>query len=1366
MTEPSPKPAKRRWRKFLLFLVAGLLVMAATVVVYVHTDSFQSLVRRRLITELERISGGRAEIGSIHTTPFRLQADVGDITVHGGEAAGDVPLAHVDRVVGRLKLSSLLRSELAFHEVTLEGPVVHVTFYSDGTSNIPGKKIGSVTPAAAVERLFALSIDHFDLRHGQILWDDQKFPLDFTARDLSLHADYSFLHRRYDGRLLVGMVDTKLPDCRPFAWMSSVEFSLTSKAAVVPSLKWNSGHSHLSASGQITDFRRPHVEAQYEALFNLGEAAAIERRRDLQGGVLELKGRGEWSLDQFASNGLLALRDLAWRNDQISFSRASLTTGYSVTDQQLKLSKLQGKILQGSFTGDAEWNQWLAPPQHLSAGTRKQLETATISAAPAPGKSSGKTAKPPPVQSALCVVHLRDLSAAELATALNTPAHPLRRFRPAARASGVLEASWKGTPHDAQVQFNLDLNPEPHPSPGQLPLSAHAQGVYDAVTDTLELPQLTLTTPTSRVQASGTLSTTSSVRVQATTTSLSDWIPFLELARGPELFPIALNGSATFSGSMNGSLSSPQVGGTLEVNDFDMTVPATSLTQALETHWDSLSMSVQASMHGVAVHNATLRRSDTSAEFEGSVALQHGHFTGESVFNVRANVHNAELAGLLPVGGYDYPVSGRIDFYVQAAGTLANPHGDGQVHLRDGSAYGESIQQFDSAFRLAQGEISFDHLHLFYGAAVVTGSAAYNPSAGRFRLDLTGNNFELALVPTIQSPRLRVEGRADFLLKASGTKQTPEINASLQVKNLSLNGELSGELDLQAATQGSQLRLTGSSEFQHGSLAIDGNVELQDGYPGRITLQANQLDLDGLWHAYFGGRLTGHSAVTGSVDMSGPLRQPREWTVNGTLTALSLDVDNVKLHQQDPVRFSIARESLKIEQLHLTGEGTDFSAQGSIELAGRRALDLNAQGRADLKLISTFDPHFTSSGLMTMNLSIDGEFSEPLPQGRLQVENGAISYSELPSGLSEINGSLVFSRDHFHIETLTARTGGGTLDLKGDATYRNQQLSFNLAAAAKDVRLRYPAGVSSTADADVHWVGTLAASTVSGDVRINRMAITPGFDFSAYLERSRQLTTVTSANSPLYGVSLDLHVNTAPELQMRTAVARLSGDADLRIRGSVARPAVLGRVDILEGKAIFHGTRFTLERGDITFTNPVAIEPQLNLQASTRVRNYDLNVTLTGTPDRGLNLNYRSEPPLPKSDIIALLALGRSSGEGEQLQPQSGETFADQASAQILNEALNASVSSRWQRLFGASNIKIDPQGLTTETNPISNGPQITIEQEFANHVSLTYSTNVSQSSQQIIQGEYFFNRNVSAVGTRDQNGVVSFDLRVRRREK
>ncbi len=1369
MTEAAAKPARRRrGLKILAILSIGCFLLILGCLIYVNTDSFQALVRRRLVAEVEHVTGGRVEIGSIHTIPFLLQADVRGITVHGTESATEVPLAHIDRIVGRLKVSSLLGSELSFHEVILEQPVVHVAFYPHGSTNIPARA-DIAMGKNPVARLFALSVDRIEFRGGQLFWDDRTLPLDLAARDISLQMDYSFLHRRYDGRLLVGVVDTKLLDCRPFAWMTTMEFSLNSNSAVIPSLKWNAGHSHFSARAEITDLRHPKLQGEYEAQVDLSEVAAIARRHDLQGGVLELKGEGNWSLDEFSSNGLLTARDLAWHDDQIAFSRASFTTGYSVTDQQLKLSKLQARIFGGSITGDAELNQWLAPAQLLSNTAKKALETTTISAAPPLRKSDEKSAKPKPpaIQNAYLVLHLRDLSAQELAAALNTSAHGMPRIRPTGASSGTVEARWKGTPHDAEIQFAVDFTPPAQHAAGQLPLGAHADGVYYAASHSLDLPQFSVTTPTSHVQASGTLSANSALHLSVRTSSLADWLPILEAVRGPSLIPVALNGSATFSGNLSGSISAPEVSGNVQVEDFDVNVPATPNTHPVQMHWDSLSSFLQLSFDAVVLHRATLNRDDTSAEFDASAALDHGHLTADSALTLRANAINVDVAAVQSLLGYNYPISGKTDFFVEAAGTLSSLHGDGQVHLSHAIAYGETIRQFDSNFRIGRGEIFCHDLHLFHDSSVVTGSASYNPSLREFHLDLTGSNFDLAQLRQLQFAHLSTEGRADFVLKASGTPAAPSIDANVQLRRLALNHEIAGDLDLQAVTQGGELHLTGNSHFQQGSLALNGSVGLRDDQQANITLQLDKLNLNALWHSYLRSQFTGHSAATGSIDLHGPLQHPENWTVGGNLTALSLDVDKTNVHNQDPVRFSLANQAVYIQQLHLVGEGTDFSLHGSVQLSGLRTADLAADGRFDLKLLSSFDPDFTSSGVVTMSMTIGGTLAELLPQGHFQVANGAIAYAGLPSGLTDLTGSLLFSRDHVHIETLSARTGGGLLDLKGDATYFNQQLNFNLTATSKDVRLRYPPGVSSTADAELHWVGTRSASTVSGDIRINKMAVTPGFDWGAYLERSRQFSTITGPNSPLNNIKLDIHVVTAPELQMRTAIARLSGDADLHLRGSVGRPAVLGRVDILEGQATFHGTRYSLERGDITFTNPVAIEPQLNLQAFTHVRSYDLSITLTGTPDHGLNLNYRSEPPLPKSDIIALLALGRTSGESAQLQEQSGQSaFSDQASALILNQALNTTVSSRIERLFGASNIKIDPQGLSTETNPISNGPQITIEQQFANNVSLTYSTNVSQSSQQIIQGEYYFNRNVSAVGTRDQNGVVSFDLRIRRRKK
>ena len=1358
----------RRWWKYLL-LAAGVIVIAVLGGLwYTTTTSFQNYVRSRMVEEVERITGGRAEIGSFHVVPFHLQVEVRDITVHGKEDPTDVPLAHADSLVAQMKVISFLRTEFGFTALSLEHPVIHIEIGPDGaTTNVPTLRIlpEHVPLNVRVEQLFALSIDHLSVSDGELLWGDEKIPLDFAVHGVTLGMDYSFLHGLYESHLTLGKVDTTLTDLRPFSWMTTVDFSLSTTVAQITALHWNSGRSSIDLTGRITSFHSPRFEGSYQGQLNLEEIAAIARRRDLREGFAQVKGSGHWSLSDFSTAGALQLRDLGWQEDQFALHKASVSTDYSITDQQLKLSKLQGKLLSGVFAGDMEVDNWLHSTPLPPPGKARREDMPVISAAPFPPRK-GERPKLPGVQAGSVHIRFRDVSFAEAAQAFDVPAHPLGRFRPSGSAAGSMDASWKGSPTDAEIAFAFDVAAPLHPAPHELPVTAHVQGKYRASSDSLELAQFSLATPASRVEASGLLAATSTLHFSISTSNLEEWRPLVSALGGPTNLPFRVDGNATFNGVAGGTFSSPILAGTMVAEDFEFTVPATSRTPETPVHWDSFAASVQLSSHELSLRGGTLRRGETSADFEASAALQKGQFTENSAYNARVNLHNVDVASTAAFAGYGLPIAGTADISLQVFGTRAHPQAQGHIHAVNASAYGEAIQQFDADLHAGATETALSGIHLTHGDAEVTGSAAYAPSTEGIRLDLVGQNFDLARVRQIQLEPLLIEGRADFTLQASGTLSNPVIDARFHGRDLTFDHELSGGLEVEATTENGQLHLTGHSDFTRGSVVLEGTVGMHGDYPATVTATMDHLDADALWRAYLGHQLTGHSASGGTVTLRGPLRYPRLWTLDGTVTDLALDVEYSKLHNQGPIHFTFDHQTIHIQPTHLVGEGTDITGEGSIQFVGREQLDLSAKGQADLKLLSGFDPNLTTSGQMSINMTLGGSLIEPYPQGSIQITNGAANYAGLPSGLSEMNGSLSFTRDHAHIEELSARTGGGTLEFKGDATNYNHEFNFNLTAVGKEVRLRYPPGVSSTANADLHWVGNRSSSTVSGDVMVTKLAVTPGFDFGSYLERSRQSGAITPANSPLYNVKLDVAVRTAPELQMKTAVARLSGDADLRLRGSVARPSVLGRADILEGDATFNGIKFRLERGDITFTNPVAIEPQVNLQATTHVRNYDLDVTVTGPPDR-LNVNYRSEPPLPKSDIIALLALGRTGEESEQLQQQSGQTlFTDEATNLIINQAINSTVSSRMQKLFGVSRIKIDPQGLTTETNPTARGPQVTIEQQFANNLSLTYSTNVSQSAEQIIQGEYYINRNISVVGTRDQNGVVSFDVRVRRGKK
>jgi translocation and assembly module TamB len=370
--------------------------------------------------------------------------------------------------------------------------------------------------------------------------------------------------------------------------------------------------------------------------------------------------------------------------------------------------------------------------------------------------------------------------------------------------------------------------------------------------------------------------------------------------------------------------------------------------------------------------------------------------------------------------------------------------------------------------------------------------------------------------------------------------------------------------------------------------------------------------------------------------------------------------------------------------------------------------------------------------------------------------------------LSDLNGVLLFDQNRLQIQSLNGTTGGGTIALAGFGSYQNGTFLMDVAATAQGVRLRYPPGVSSTANASLRLSGSSTSALLSGDVVVTKLGVTPGFDFGAYLERSKRSIPMAGADTLESRLRLDIHVSTTPELQMQTAIAKLTGSADLRIRGTADHPVAIGRVSANEGGEIsFNGTKYHLERGEVTFSNPAKTEPIIDVQAATRVRDYDITVNISGdvTKSNALKATWHSEPPLPEADVIALLALGRTREESAALRNSGATGFGGEASNLLISEALNTAVSSRVRRLFGVSRIKIDPQGLTSETNVVR-GPQVTIEQQVASNLTITYSTNVSVASQQIIQVEYNITRNVSIVALRDQNGVVSFDVKIRQRKR
>ena len=1381
MSEKSPS----RFLRFPLWfwaVMAGLFVVLVIAIAwFLSSPAFEEIVRGRVIAQIQKATGGKVELQSLRWNVKRLEIEANGLTIRGIEPAGDVPLAHADRLYIRLRVVSFLNTSIDLSQFTLDQPVVHIIVKPDGSTNVPEPQVKS--NGDPIQQLFDLAIGTVELHNGALLLNEQKLPLDFKANDVGLTMDYQRLRRQYDCTLHIGKMDAQYQDYRDIAASADAQFSLWRNRVQVQSLKLTSQQSSVELSGSIDDFRHPRLQLNYGGTIDLAQAGTIVRSYNLRAGGLNITGSGDFAEDNFTTSGKLLLRGVNFQDEGLTLRDAGAGADFAVDRDHILLKKITARLLGGTVTGDAEVKNYA----HRLAVTTAQVRNEKPEKAGKPSANiPPRTSVALPLQQGAANFKVSGASLTEVLRMLSSKAVPLDTLNATGSVNGTVGVAWRESIKRATAELALDAIAPAQSATNQLPVSGALRARYDVHFGVLAIAGLNLATPHSEANASGELGPRDAqLKLAVTTTNLQEFQPLLTAA-GQSPLPIELNGRASFNGTMNGKLAYPDIVGRLLATDFSFVftptlasvaaTPHPSKVSTVESllhveqnppeqkpqskapriHVDSFAGDVQYGRNKVALHSGVIEQGGAQLNVDGSATLEDGSFTANTPFEVRAAIHNASVADLQRTVGTNYPVSGVLNFSLQASGTENDAHGRGQLSVSEGEAYGHPIKALTSEIVLANHEAAFENIHLEALGGVVTGSAAYNRNSRQMRSDLRGDNIDLEKITELQTVPLQERGTASFTLKTSGTLELPMVDAHIEVTNLVFNDEYAGGLVLDAVSHGSKLQITARSQFAKASLALDGTVVLTGDMESDLRLQFSQIDIDPLLRTGIKGRITGHSALAGHATIAGPLRAPRALKGTMQVDSFAVGVEKIPIHSDGPIQLALADQVVSVQRLTLAAEDTNFSIGGTVDLKGDRRLNLYAKGHVNLALLHVLDDEITSYGSTDADITVRGTVAKPVMNGRVVVAHAGFSLIDLPAALGELNGTLVFNQDRLEVEHLAGRVGGGQVNFSGYITFGNT-IGFDLTTNGTDIRFRY-GGVSVTADQSLRLNGTLRGSTLSGDITITRFAQIPSMDIAAAF--AAQTVEVPNPNSPLNNLRLDVRILSAPELTVQTSLAKLSGDADLRLRGTAMRPVLLGRINIAEGDINLNGSKYHLDRGDITFANPIRIDPILDMEATTRVRDFDITIGLHGTLEK-LTTTYRSDPPLSSDDIIALLAFGRTQEESNLAGRNTGLT--EGAGSLVLGQAVNNMVSNRMSKLFGVSSIRINPSAGGADNNPSA---RLTIEQQVSKDVTLTYITNLTQSAQQVIQFEYNLNTEYTIQGVRDENGVVSFVVLIRKRRR
>ena len=1311
----------KRWASGVLIVFAAIAIIVAVIF---ESGLSERWMRRAIVTQLERRTGGRAEVGGFHFNAWRLRAEIDDLTLHGLEGPGAPPLFHADRVDVGIRILSFFGREIALDELIVERPQVAVRIDEKGHSNLPTPEVqGSKRPWR--ETLFRLRIGRLELRDGSANYNNQSVPLALQGQnfEFTLHYDAPANESdSYVGNMKWQQVELAARRYRPFRFDVSAKFTLHRDSFELDELVWKGPHSELDLRAELSSFAQPDWDLRYRGRLALADIRTIFRKQTTPDGIADFSGSahyassteaesskgGEWS-----AKGHFRAHDVRMPYEWFHAGGLETSGDYEVAKRRLVVPNLSAQALGGTVDGRLEMDF-----KGLAFRTETKLHGASL---------------------------------AGILAALDHEDFPVNALHWDASVEIDSVNTWNAAFKHFRTAGEMQWLPPTSLAAGAIPATAHFKYDYGNDEHLVTITQSQIATPKAQIDVDGTLGEADSA-LEATFRGddLLDWHDFIDAIRGPDAEPHRIGGRVAWSGRVLGPIVGPTFAGHLDATGASYDKLA----------WDELNGDFEYSPDGFHLTHTVARRGQSSATLELSLEFDGDwSFINSSPWSLEANVEHGSGDDLQALLGTNYPVTGTLSGDLRGGGTRGAPALDAHFVLADIETKGWHFDSLSAQLHWEHGEVRLSQAELRQGSGLVAGDLLYRPDDGRTEFNFTGSGIALEKIRQLQSASLPIAGQLSFHLQGSGPVRALTGQGDVRLTKLRLGTGDEGDFGGRLMSDGRTAQITLASEPAADKLQGQVTIGLASDQPISGRLSISQFDLNPLIAAGLHVKqLTGHGSADGVFTISGALRQPDSIEVDADIARISFDYELVQLTNDQNIRLTYRRNEVRVDQARLHGPDTDFQFSGSARFDKDRPLRLTLSGGVNLRLIKGLLPDLDAQGRADVNVSAEGTMARPVITGRASVRNASATYGDFPVGLSKLNGDFVFDKSRLLFDRVTAEAGGGQLTLSGNVSYGEGPLRYEVAATTSTVRIRYPAGMSWLAGGTLQLAGTSTAGLISGNVQVQRLLFSQGVDVASFFAAAAENSPGLPSASPfLQNLAFDVQGQTSPGARIEWSGAHVEVDGNVRLRGTFDRPVLLGNIHLLSGEMPFRGNIFEITRGDINFANPFRLDPELDVEATSTISQYEVTIDFSGKASH-LALNYRSDPPLPDSDIVALLALG-SPGEESALRSQPGAAQNYGATA-LLSEAISSGVGGRIEHLFGISSFRVDPfvAGTATESNAAA---RVTIQQRVRQDLTITYSTNAATSSQyQLIQVEYALRRSLSVIFLRDINGTYGLDIK------
>jgi len=592
--------------------------------------------------------------------------------------------------------------------------------------------------------------------------------------------------------------------------------------------------------------------------------------------------------------------------------------------------------------------------------------------------------------------------------------------------------------------------------------------------------------------------------------------------------------------------------------------------------------------------------------------------------------------------------------------------------------------------------------------------------------------------------RFPLEGNASGDFTYMGHANEFQVGGEFFGSNLKLAGlpikNVQGELE---ATDHSVLFPRIACEVNEGE--VNGTLSLDFASKEfRIELRGEEIDLS-VWNPRIRGLL--------SLEASGGGQVNRDKAV-GSLEILDFEVSPFqKTRVEGDLVLGLTDHGLILETdgNFLPGEN-DFMANINLPFGDE---DISVDIKGAFRNLDLLVPWKGVAGVV--NYRADLMFQEKIPtlNGVLDLQGSLFPFPRFPYALRNYSGLIFFKNGHFSLRSLKGEMGEGSLQASGFFQVGKSGLErISLQAEGNQMQLSLLERTKVLTDGNLTLEKNGEKFELGGEFLVQNLIWNREFNekiaFSSdpYYESGKESGFFDDIN-------LNVRLIADDNVMFENSLGKFLGRFDLVIRGNINAPVLTGEMEALGGEVFFQDRSFDILRGKVSFLNPTATEPYISFNGETFVKDYRVTFSLDGFMDN-LNPEFGSSPPLPQEDVLALLALGEAFRRTYHYDRSSQQGTASLLSFQLYEEAKKSA-----EKLFGIDRFRIDPFVLGSSAEMTA---RLTIGKKISRNFFILYSTNLSSQREEITRIEWELTNDLSIVGTRDEEGRVSIDVKIHKR--